>query len=122
MAIVTCVVGPALFNHTIRYIDVPSSQSANDDTVADVIIDQHSLPENWEIRTIEVRSRSVHELPIRSLHLSYDLLFVSIIRGEERIIPRGHTKLELFDIVQVMGTPNDLAGLTSQLHDGKTNS
>jgi len=121
LALVTCIAGPALFNHTITGVPIPTEDDGDKQLLTDLVIDRQSLPPDWEIRMIEVRSHLVHELPIRSLHLPYDLLFVSIIRDDERLIPRGHTKLEQFDMVQVMGTPADVAALKSQLSEGKIN-
>ena len=105
LAIGTCILGPAAFNHLIGKVHV-QRQQANDE--GDLGIGQRILPEGWVARQIEVCSDLAIDLPLRSFHLPPDLLIVSIIRGNERIAPRGHTKLEQFDVLQVIGTPEQL--------------
>jgi Kef-type K+ transport system membrane component KefB len=116
LAIVTCVLSPAMFNQVIRGVPVPAADAGKLETPI-LTIDRDTLPPDWEIRQIEVLSRRLNDVPLRTLHLPQDLLFVSIVRDDERIVPRGHTKLEQFDVVQVMGTPENLQRLTELMEE-----
>ena len=114
LAIVTCLVSPMFFS---RMIDgfIPSESPLN--PVSEIKLDTNALPEGWVVGTVEVRSRKVGSIPMRSLHLPQDVLFVSIMRGDERIIPRGHTTLEQFDVIQVLGNPDSIYRIRNQLED-----
>ncbi len=112
LAIVTCLVSPLLFSRMIRGF-VPSELPLQ--SIPEIKLDTHTLPDGWVVGTVEVRSRLVDSTPMRSLRLPQDVLFVSIIRGDERIIPRGHTILEQFDVVQVLGHPDSIRRIRRQL-------
>lgn len=116
LAIVTCVLSPAMFNQLIRGVPVPAADDGREKTPI-LTIHRDTLPPDWEIRQIEVLSRRFNDVPLRTLNLPRDLLFISILRDDERIVPRGHTKLEQFDVVQVMGTPENLQHLTELMEE-----
>lgn len=112
LAIVSSLVSPAAFSRLIRRFKPaePTSRMATQ-----ITLDTSTLPEGWVISSVEVRSRNFDSIPMRALRLPQDVLFVSIIRGEERIIPRGHTTLEQFDVVQVMGHPESIYRIRTKL-------
>ena len=110
LAIVTCLVPPMIFS---RMIDGFTPAEPPLHPISEIKLDMNTLPEGWVVGTVEVRSRN--SIPLRSLHLPQDVLFVSIVRGDERIIPRGHTTLEQFDVVQVLGNPVSIYYIRSQL-------
>lgn len=112
LAIMTCLVSPTLFSRMIRSFSPAKSALP---PVSEIRLDANTLPEGWVVGTVEVRSRQVNAIPMRSLQLPQDVLFVSLLRGGERIIPRGHTTLEQFDIVQVLGNPESIYRIRSQL-------
>ncbi len=112
LAIVTCLVSPLMFNRLIGGF-TPSDLPLP--SISEIKLGTNTLPEGWVVGSVEVRSRKVDSTPMRSLRLPQDVLFVSIIRGDERIIPRGHTILEQFDVVQVLGHPESIRRIKSQL-------
>lgn len=112
LAIVSSLVSPAAFNRLIRRFRPVQPTSA---PATEITLDTSTLPEGWVIGSVEVRSRNFDNIPMRALRLPQDVLFVSIIRGDERIIPRGHTTLEQFDVVQVMGDPESIYHIRTQL-------
>ncbi|KPV42958.1 cation:proton antiporter [Alicyclobacillus ferrooxydans] len=116
LALVTCVLSPSAFNQLIRFVTAPEDRAAMQKDAV-VTINRETLPPNWEVRQIEVRSRRLNDIALRTLHLPQDLLFISLVRGDERIVPRGHTRLEQFDVVQVMGTPENLQRLSELMEE-----
>lgn len=112
LAIVTCFVSPMVFSRMIGGF-TPSELPVQ--SIPEIKLDTHTLPEGWVVGTVEVRSRRVDSIPMRSLRLPQDVLFVSLIRGGERIIPRGHTILEQFDVVQMLGNPDSIRRVRNQL-------
>ncbi len=105
LAIITCLVSPAVFNHLV------GDQTEVEDPQTGGTLPPDFLPEGWQIAQIEVRSRRFNQTPMRRLLLPPDVLFISIERGTEKLIPRGHTILEQFDVIHVMGTPSALLRL-----------
>lgn len=117
LAITTCLLSPALWARALRGVPGPMDTG---EALEAITLDARTLPAGWTVERIEVRSRRVNGTAMRHLRLPQDLLFVSVIRGEERIIPRGNTVLEQFDIVQVMGDPLSIARVRDLLQRGQT--
>ena len=67
------------------------------------------------VDAVEVQARSMDGKPLRILGLPQDVLIVSILRSDEPIIPRGHTRLALFDVVQMMGHPDGMFEMRQRL-------
>ena len=111
---VVAVLSPWLSSRLLRGHPVPPGEARRTEKLT---IDADTLPPGWVVEQIEVRSRRFHNAPMRSLHLPQDLLFVSVVRGDERIIPRGHTTLEQFDTVPVMGDPASLRRIRRLLEE-----
>lgn len=103
LAIISSFVSPSLFSRMIKGIQVPQT---GDKAPPSIVIERKMLPEGWEFAQIEVTRRQMVDKRMRSLSLPDDILFVSILRGDERIVPRGYTRLQQFDKIQVMGIPN----------------
>lgn len=103
LAVISSFVSPSLFSRMIQGFPVPSN---SEKAPPAIVIDRKTLPEDWEFAQIEVTRRRVIDKRMRSLSLPDDILFVSILRGDERIVPRGYTRLEQFDKIQLMGLPH----------------
>ncbi len=114
LAMITCIVSPMVFSRIISRF-TPSKLTLQ--IIHEIKLDTNTLPEGWIVSTIEVRSRKINSTPMRSLRLPQDVLFVSIIRGDERIIPRGHTILQQFDVVQVLGNPDSIHHIRNRLEE-----
>lgn len=112
LAVVTCLLSPAMFSRLIRK-SKPATPTVKPSSV--ITLDKETLPDDWVVEQFEVRSHRLADMPLRRLRLPQDVLFVSIIRGDECIIPRGHVVLEQFDTVQVMGHPDSLVKVRAQL-------
>lgn len=112
LAVLSCLISPAVFNRIIRrFTPDASEEPAN----AVITLDTDTLPPDWVVGTLEVRSRKFDSIPMRNMWLPQDVLFVSIVRGEECIIPRGHTVIEQFDVIQMLGHPDSIHRLRSEL-------
>lgn len=42
------------------------------------------------------------------MKIPYDILLLSIIRDDEKVIPRGHTVLLINDVLHVIGDPDSI--------------
>lgn len=114
LAIITCLVSPAVFSRLLRNEPLPdSTEDAMGPSV--ITIDTATLPDGWMVDQIEIRTRRWTNVPMRLLRLPQDVLFISILRDGERLVPRGHTRLEQFDVVQVMGDPDVIHKLRRQV-------
>lgn len=99
LAIITCLISPSVFTRLVgrqRDVDPPTTSGA---------LPVDFLPDGWLVTQIEVLSPRFSHTPMRRLLLPQEILFISIERGTEKIIPRGHTVLEQFDVIHLMGTP-----------------
>jgi Kef-type K+ transport system membrane component KefB len=105
LAVISSFISPSIFSRLIKGYTVPVQA---DQKAPAIVIDRNTLPPGWSFAQIEVTKREVSARRMRSLALPNDVLFISILRGEERIAPRGHTRLEQFDKIQVMGHPTAL--------------
>lgn len=103
LAIITSISGPSMFNRLIKGFTV---RVHTESAPPSIVIDRGTLPEGWALAQIEVIRRDVLNKRMRSLTLPDDILFISILRGDERIVPRGFTRLEQYDKIQVIGHPN----------------
>ncbi len=107
LAIVTSITSPALFSRLLSKVAVPSPDETHE--IPNLTIDSRTLPSGWVIDQITINSKKVNGLSLRSLRLPADVLFISIERGDERIVPRGHSTLEQSDVVHVLGDPMSIA-------------
>lgn len=122
LSVVTCFVSPAVFTRIIRRIPIPGIPET-ERAPKNLTINSDTLPSGWIVDQIEVRSKLLDAIPMHHLHLPQEVLFISILRGDERIIPRGYTELEQFDVVQVMGEPECIVKVKQLFHgDIKTSS
>ncbi|QQE80153.1 cation:proton antiporter [Alicyclobacillus sp. SO9] len=115
LSVTTCLVSPAAFTRILKKMPLPGIPET-EKPPEKLQINSDTLPPGWVIDQIEVRSRMMDDIPMRILHLPQEVLFLSIIRGDERIIPRGHTHLEQFDVVQVMGEPDCISQIRYLFH------
>lgn len=113
LAVITCFISPLLFNNTMDNNAVLNNDKT--DPPAIITINKETLPDGWELGQLIVRSSRVSGKTIRNLQLPQSILIVSIMRDNERIVPRGQTKLELLDIVQVMGEQSEIYKLKNIL-------
>ena len=104
LAIVTCLIAPLVFTRMV------GSQTKVAPLYSEALPPDF-LPDGWIISAIEVLSPAFQHTPMRRLQLPHDTLFISIERGDEKIVPRGHTKLEQFDVIHLMGTPRSIGRL-----------
>lgn len=111
LAIVTCLIAPFVFTRMV------GSQTAVHPSYSEAL-PPNFLPDGWIISAIEVLSPTLQHTPMRRLQLPHDTLFISIERGDEKIVPRGHTKLEQFDVIHLMGTPRSIGRLRDRF-DGR---
>lgn len=103
LAIVTSFIAPSIFSRLIKGY---TAQVGAESAPPSIVIDRGTLPDGWALAQIEVVRRDVVNKRMRGLSLPDDILFISILRGDERIVPRGFTRLEQYDKIQVMGHPN----------------
>ena len=111
LAVVTCLISPLVFTK------LSGAQTAVSQPVFNNELPKNLLPSGWQIAQVEVLSRRFSATPMRRLLLPQDILFISIERGHETIIPRGHTVLEQFDVIHLMGTPKAIERLKRRLAD-----
>ncbi|MCY0874921.1 MAG: cation:proton antiporter, partial [Firmicutes bacterium] len=99
LAIITCLISPGVFTRLV------GRQTAVLGPSGTGVLPKDFLPDGWMVTQIEVLSPRFSHTPMRRLLLPQEILFISIERGSEKIVPRGHTVLEQFDVVHLMGTP-----------------
>lgn len=99
LAIVTCLISPGVFTRLVGRQKEVAAPEGTGKLPADF------LPDGWVVSEIEVLSPRFSHTPMRRLLLPQEVLFITVERGAEKIIPRGHTVLEQFDVIHVMGTP-----------------
>ncbi len=112
LAVLSCLVAPAAFNRIMQPF-LPKGKNLEKAGV--LTLNAKMLPENWIVDAVEVQARSMDGKPLRVLGLPQDVLIVSILRNDEPIIPRGHTRLALFDVVQLMGHPDGMFEIRQRL-------
>ncbi|WP_067622919.1 cation:proton antiporter [Alicyclobacillus acidiphilus] len=103
VAVLTSFLSPAVFARMMRSEQRPISHEHAPPTI---VIDRSTLPDGWDMAQVEVVRRDVIDKRMRHLPLPDDILFVSILRGDERIVPRGYTRLQQYDTIQLMGHPH----------------
>ncbi len=108
LAIITCLISPGVFT---RLVGMQTRVKTRHNTKS---LPSDFLPEGWIIDEVDVLSPRFSHTPMRRLLLPQDILFISIERGEEKIIPRGHTVLEQFDVVHLMGSTNSIERLRAR--------
>ncbi len=111
LAILTCLISPLFFTK------LSGTQTAVQSPLFTNELPKNLLPSGWQIAQVEVLSHHFSSIPMRRLLLPQDILFISIERGHETLIPRGHTVLEQFDIIHLMGTPKAIERLKRRLSD-----
>lgn len=110
LAIITCLISPGVFTRLVGSQTQLKPPNANSSLPVDF------LPEGWVIAQVDVLSPRFSHTPMRRLLLPHDVLFISIERGEEKIVPRGHTVLEQFDVVHLMGSMNSIDRLRNRFN------
>ncbi len=108
LAIITCLISPSVFTRLVGI------QTAVKNPLFGGSLPPDFLPEGWVVTQIEVLSPRFSHTPMRRLLLPQDTLFISIERGDEKLIPRGHTVLEQFDVIHLMGTPKAIDNLRAR--------
>jgi Trk K+ transport system NAD-binding subunit/NhaP-type Na+/H+ or K+/H+ antiporter len=66
------------------------------------------LDDEQDVIDAEVRNPALHGMPLRDLRLPLDTLILSVRRKGHTIISHGYTRLELGDVVTVVGSPEGL--------------
>jgi Kef-type K+ transport system membrane component KefB/Trk K+ transport system NAD-binding subunit len=74
-----------------------------------------STREDHQITEITVLNREAAGLSLRELGLSAEILIIAIKRGEDYLVPRGDTKLEVGDWITVYGETEQVDELKSRL-------
>jgi len=115
LAIITCLLSPAVFSRLLHRVPIPDNADDGRNRPSVLTIDTATLPDGWMVDQIEVRTKRWTNIPMRLMRLPHEVLFISILRDDERIVPRGHTRLMQFDVVQVMGDPDVIRRLQRQL-------
>ncbi|EKP94063.1 monovalent cation:proton antiporter family protein [Thermaerobacter subterraneus] len=64
---------------------------------------------DYALEELEVRNPRLHGRPLRRVRLPGDCLVLNVMRGEERLIPHGDTRLRLGDQLTVIGSHADVA-------------
>ncbi|KUO97119.1 cation:proton antiporter [Ferroacidibacillus organovorans] len=97
LAIISCIVSPPIFSRLVGHNKeaLPIEQETS--------LSLDLLPENWTAQHIEIRNRRYAGRRVASLQLPRDVLIVSVKRNDEILVPRGTTRLERFDTLQVIG-------------------
>jgi len=72
--------------------------------------------DNVAIQEAMVTNADLAGRAVRELNLPGDTLILAIRRGREHIIPRGETRLRLYDILTLSGTPAELERTIEQLN------
>lgn len=67
---------------------------------------------NWDIMDVELKNPSLHGVFLRDLSLPLDALILSVRRGKQMLISRGHTRLQVGDWITVVGSLKSLEELT----------
>lgn len=68
-----------------------------------------------EIREIKIRNDKFATVPLRRLHLPGDALILSIRRDDTIMVPDGHTRLQKWDSVSLIGSPGCIDAATNML-------
>ena len=66
------------------------------------------LEEDEEFRDLELHNPELNGMAIRDIHFPHDVLVVSVSRNGSRLDSAGYTRLELGDLVTIMGSPDSL--------------
>ena len=66
------------------------------------------MDESQDTIDIELRNSDFHGLTLRDLRLPYDVIILSVTRGDHPIISHGYTRLRLGDIVTMVGSIESL--------------
>lgn len=113
LAVISCFISPLLFNKTMKRFTAPQTNKSKYQEI--ISINKETLPEGWELGQLTLGSEYIAGKKIRNLSLPQNILLVSIMRNDERIVPQGQTQLELFDVIQFMGEASDIYKLKSML-------
>lgn len=69
----------------------------------------------FEIAQVTITNTDVNGLLVRDLRLPAEVLFLSVMRNGQRILPNGYTKLHVKDDVTIIGPPTDLEAVKLKL-------
>ncbi len=66
------------------------------------------LETGQNVMDVELRNLDLHGLTLRELRLPLDVLALSVRRGAGLLISHGYTRLEVGDLVTIVGSPESL--------------
>ncbi len=69
----------------------------------------------FEFAQVTITNQAVHGQLVRDLRLPTEVLFLTINRHGNRILPNGYTKLHLMDDITLIGPPSDLEAVKLKL-------
>ncbi|WP_143288661.1 monovalent cation:proton antiporter family protein [Calderihabitans maritimus] len=72
-------------------------------------------PEDTTFEEVRLRNHRFFEQRLKYINLPGDVLVVSIIRGQDRIVPRGNTLLKKDDLLILMGNRDSIKEASRQL-------
>ncbi len=67
------------------------------------------------VMELQVRNRRIRGLALRELRLPLDVLILSLRRGHSTLVSHGYTRLDLGDLVTVVGSPASLDAVKLQI-------
>ncbi len=67
------------------------------------------------VMELQVRNRRIRGLALRELRLPLDVLILSLRRGHSTLVSHGYTRLDLGDLVTVVGSPESLDAVKLQI-------
>jgi len=70
---------------------------------------------NQKIAQITITDKDYHNVLLRDLRLPSEVIILGINRDSQSIVPHGHTKLNLYDEVTLLGDPEVLEEVTLRL-------
>lgn len=106
LAVLSCIISPIMFNQIMK--GIRPQKNENSKPLEVITIDKSTIPEGWVLDQITIRSDGFVSIPLKKMKIPYDILLLSIIRDDEKIIPRGYTVLLNNDVLQVIGDSDSI--------------
>lgn len=119
------VVSETHFKNVQRFKDIGVSIVAPTSALISLLVDYVKSPqaasillglqEDKETADIEVLARDMHGRAMRDISFPLGVLFISVKRNNELLLPHGYTRLRLNDIVTVVGTKEQVELVRTKL-------
>jgi len=75
------------------------------------------MNKDQSVMEVQVRNRRIRGLALRELRLPLDVLILSLRRGHSTLVSHGYTRLDLGDLVTVVGSPKSLDAVRLQMEE-----